>query len=118
MAADVVSKAFGPIWSPTAVLCPMNRLNRLLVDEPLLSLQTTQGLALWAAARACGCCAVMPSSSHFGGAPCAVPALCTHSVKSQLFSTTGSHRSQGLEFCTLQPRLVQRYSAGIFFPLV
>ena len=33
-------------------------------------------------------------------------------TKSRLFSTTGSHRSQGPEFCTLQPLLVHR---GFFF---
>ena len=49
MACDIVTKAFGPMWGPTGVVCPMKRL---LIDEPLLSLQTTQGLALWAAARA------------------------------------------------------------------
>ena len=35
-----------------------------------------------------------------GGAPCAVPALCPRCVKSRLFSTAGSHGSQGPEFCT------------------
>ena len=49
MATDVVTKAFRPVWGPTGVLCP---LDKLLVDEPLLSLQRTQGLAMWAAARA------------------------------------------------------------------
>ena len=29
-------------------------------------------------------------------------------AKSRLFSTTGSHWSQGLEFCTLQPLIVHR----------
>ena len=38
-----------------------------------------------------------------GGAPCAVHALCPRCVKSRLFSTTGSHGSQGPEFCTLHP---------------
>ena len=33
-------------------------------------------------------------------------------VKRQLFSTTGSYRSQGPEFCTLQPLLVHQ---GYFF---
>ena len=47
VAADVVTKAFGPVWIPTRVSCPMKKL---LVDEALLSLQTIQGLALWAAA--------------------------------------------------------------------
>ena len=46
-----------------------------------------------------------------GGAPCAVRALCVHCAKSRLFSTTGSHGSQGLEFCTLQPLLVHQ---GLF----
>ena len=39
------------------------------------------------------------------GAPCA---LCARCAKSQLFSTTGSHRSQGPEFCTLQPLRVHQ----------
>ena len=47
-----------------------------------------------------------------GGAPRAVRALCPHCAKSQLFSTTCSHRSQGPEFCTLQPLLVHQ---GFFF---
>ena len=34
------------------------------------------------------------------GAPCAVPALCPGCAKSPLFSTAGSHGSQGPEFCT------------------
>ena len=33
-------------------------------------------------------------------------ALCPRCVKSRLFFTTSSHRSQGPEFCTLQPLLV------------
>ena len=33
----------------------------------------------------------------------AVPVLCARCAKSRLFSTTGSHRSQGPEFCTLHP---------------
>ena len=33
-------------------------------------------------------------------------------AKSRLFSTIGSHGSQGPEFCTLQPLLVHR---GVFF---
>ena len=33
-------------------------------------------------------------------------------AKSRLFSTTGSHGSQGPEFCTLQPLLVHQ---GLFF---
>ena len=49
MACDIITKAFGPVWGPTRAMCPMKRL---LIDEPLLSLQTTHGLALWAAARA------------------------------------------------------------------
>ena len=49
VACDVVTKTFGPVCGPTGVMCPMKRL---LVDQPLLSLQSTQGLALWAAARA------------------------------------------------------------------
>ena len=36
-------------------------------------------------------------------------ALCTHFAKSWLFSTIGSHRSQGPEFCTLQPRCYTGY---------
>ena len=47
VACDIVTKAFGPVWGPTAATCPMKSL---LIDEPVLSLQTTQGLALWAAA--------------------------------------------------------------------
>ena len=43
-----------------------------------------------------------------GGAPCTVPALCPRYAKSRLFSTTGSHESQGPEFCTLQPLLVHQ----------
>ena len=35
-------------------------------------------------------------------------ALCAHCAKSWLFSTTGSHGSQGPEFCTLQPLLVHQ----------
>ena len=35
VATDVVTKAFGPMWSPSGVLCPVDKL---LVDEPLLSL--------------------------------------------------------------------------------
>ena len=34
-------------------------------------------------------------------------ALCTGCAKSRLFLTKGSHGSQGPEFCTLQPLLVQ-----------
>ena len=41
-------------------------------------------------------------------------ALCLRCAKSQLFFTTGSHGSQGPEFCTLQPLLVHR----VFFVLV
>ena len=44
-----------------------------------------------------------PHVPPFGGAPCAVPALCARCAKSQLFSTAGSHGSQGPEFCTLPP---------------
>ena len=51
VACDIVTKTFGPVWGPTGVMCPMKRL---LVDQPLLSLQATQGPALWAVARA-GC---------------------------------------------------------------
>ena len=40
-----------------------------------------------------------------GGAHRALRARC---AKSRLFSTTGSHGSQGPEFCTLQPLLVHR----------
>ena len=35
-------------------------------------------------------------------------ALCAHCAKSWLFFTTGSHGSQGPEFCTLQPLLVHQ----------
>ena len=49
VACDIITKAFGPVWDRTWAMCPMNKL---LVDHPLLSLQTTQGLALWAAAQA------------------------------------------------------------------
>ena len=49
VACDIITKAFGPVWDCTGAMCPMNKL---LVDNPLLSLQTTQGLAIWAAARA------------------------------------------------------------------
>ena len=41
-----------------------------------------------------------------------VRALCVCCAKSRLFSTTGSHGSQGPEFCTLQPLLVHQ---GLFF---
>ena len=49
VACDIVTKALGPVWGPTGAMCPMKRL---LIDEPVLSLQTTQGQALRAAARA------------------------------------------------------------------
>ena len=49
VACGIVTKTFGPVWGPIGVMCPMKML---LVHQPLLSLQTTQGLALWAAARA------------------------------------------------------------------
>ena len=49
VAYDIVTKAFGPLWGPSRAMCPMKRL---LIDEPLLSLQTTQGLALWDKAQA------------------------------------------------------------------
>ena len=39
-------------------------------------------------------------------------ALCPRCAKSRLFSSTGSHGSQGHEFCTLQPLLVHQ---GFFF---
>ena len=35
-------------------------------------------------------------------------ALCSRCAKSRLFSITGSHGSQGPEFCTLQPLLVHQ----------
>ena len=41
-----------------------------------------------------------PSPLLIEGAPCAVPVLCMRCAKSRLFSTTGSHGSQGPEFCT------------------
>ena len=37
---------------------------------------------------------------------------CSRCAKSQMFSTIGSHRSQGPQFCTLQPLLVHQG----FFP--
>ena len=49
VAVDIVRKAFGPVWGRDGAMCPMDTL---LVAQPLLSLSTTQGLALWAAARA------------------------------------------------------------------
>ena len=42
-------------------------------------------------------------------------ALCPRCAKSQLFSSTGSHGSQGPEFCTLQPLLVHK---GFFLSLM
>ena len=56
-----------------------------------------------------GCLGRQISLLPTGGAPCA---LCTLCAKSWLFSTTGSHGSQGAEFCTLQPLLVHQ---GFFF---
>ena len=47
LAADIVLKAFGPVWGDTGLLWDMQIL---LVKEPLFSLITTQRLALWAAA--------------------------------------------------------------------
>ena len=47
-------------------------------------------------------------AGYMGGAPCAVPALCARCAKSRPFFTTGSHGSQGPEFCTLQPLLVHQ----------
>ena len=38
--------------------------------------------------------------------------MCLRCAKSRLVSTTGSHRTQGHEFCTLQPLLVHQG----FFP--
>ena len=49
VAVDIVRKAFGPVWGRDGAMCSMDTL---LVAQPLLSLSTTQGLALWAAARA------------------------------------------------------------------
>ena len=49
LAANIVLKAFGPLWGATGVL---REMQTLLVKEPLFSLKTTQGLALLAAARA------------------------------------------------------------------
>ena len=46
------------------------------------------------------------AESVYGGALCAVCALCVRCTKSRLFVNTGSHGSQGPEFCTLQPLLV------------
>ena len=43
-------------------------------------------------------------------------ALCPRCAKSQLFSTTGSHGSQGPEFCTLPPPCW--YTRGFFFSLM
>ena len=51
-------------------------------------------------------------SIDIGGAPCAVPALCPRCAKSRLFSSTGSHGSQGPEFLTLQPLL---FHQGFFY---
>ena len=51
-------------------------------------------------------------SIDIGGPPCAVPALCPRCAKSPLFSTTGSHGSQGPEFLTLQPPLLHQ---GLFY---
>ena len=48
------------------------------------------------------------SSIDIGATPCAVAALCLRCPKSRLFSTTGSHRSQGPEFLILQPLLVHQ----------
>ena len=39
----------------------------------------------------------------------AVPVLCPHCAKRRLFSTAGSHRSQGPEFCTLDAVLNGSY---------
>ena len=39
-------KAFGSIWNPKGVMCD---LQTLIVWEPLVSLTTTQGLAMWGA---------------------------------------------------------------------
>ena len=47
-----------------------------------------------------------------GGALYAVRALCMRCAKSRLFSTTGSHGSQGPEFCTVHPLQVHQ---GYFF---
>ena len=54
--------------------------------------------------------------SHLGavGAHCA---LCPRRVKSQLFST-GSHGSQGPEFCTLHPLVVHHGILFYFFSLM
>ena len=41
-------------------------------------------------------------------------ALCPRCAKSRLFSITGSHGSQGLDICTLQPLLVHQ---GFFLSL-
>ena len=38
VACDIITKAFGPVWDRTGAMCPMNKL---LIDNPLLSLQTT-----------------------------------------------------------------------------
>ena len=40
---------FGPVWGATRAACAMQKL---LVEEPLFSLHMTEGLALWAVARA------------------------------------------------------------------
>jgi hypothetical protein len=45
---DTVRKAFGLVQREGGALEP----SRLLLDEPLLSLQSTQGLVLWAGLRA------------------------------------------------------------------
>ena len=45
-AAGAVRKAFDPVWAPTGQQVP---LQELLLDHPLLSLKTTQGLVMWAA---------------------------------------------------------------------
>ena len=42
------------------------------------------------------------------GAHRALCARCARAVKSRLFFTTGSHGSQGLEFCTLQLLMVHQ----------
>ena len=45
-AVDAVRKAFGPVWASPGQQVP---LQGLLLDPPLLSLKTTQGLVMWAA---------------------------------------------------------------------
>ena len=59
---------------------------------------------IWCAAK------TSPALLPCGGAPCAVRTLCLRCAKSPLFFNTGSHGSQGPEFCSLQLLLVHQGS--------